>query len=427
MLRGKKKKIKNKPWFNSDLKALKKELDYKCKKFQKEPSNPFARSSFFKFLKFYRKIRKSTMKKYRKELLDQLDNLYNNNPKEYWKLVDKLKYNECSNSKESNIDISDWQRHFEELNKDNSNREKSKWEDKLNQMEKELIFNDLDFIITEKEVFSAIKSLKNGKSSGFSKILNEMLKHGQTVLGPLITKSFNHIFSTGIYPKIWSLCYVVPLHKRGSIYDPSNYRGITISDNVSKLFNSILNTRLSSYFKKKNIVCKEQIGFTSGCRTTDHLFVLRTLVNKYVKGSSKPLYACFVDFKNAFPSVPHLGLFYKLKLSGIGSKFYNIVKGMYQNIELCVKIDNRRSNFFHSSLGVRQGDNLSPILFNLYLSDLPTCFDESCDPVSLSETSFSCLLYADDLVLLSTSEERIWNYVKETTPHLRNNQPRTYI
>jgi hypothetical protein len=76
-------------------------------------------------------------------------------------------------------------------------------------------------------------------------IINEMVKYGKLTLTPLLCKLFNLVFSSGIYPKIWSIGYITPLHKSGSTSDPSNYRGITLSDIIGKLFNRVLNNRLS--------------------------------------------------------------------------------------------------------------------------------------------------------------------------------------
>ena len=78
---------------------------------------------------------------------------------------------------------------------------------------------------------------------------------------------------------------------------------------------------------------------------------------------------------------------------------------MYDNSFSCVKVDKVRTDFFKCNLGVRQGDNMSPNLFNLYINDLPNYFDSSCDPVHINNCSVNSLLYADDVVLLSTSEK----------------------
>jgi hypothetical protein len=67
--------------------------------------------------------------------------------------------------------------------------------------------------------------------------------------------------------------YITPIHKSGSKCDPSNYREITIGDTVGKIFNQILNNRLTSFLKEKDITRREQIGFVKGCRASDHMFI----------------------------------------------------------------------------------------------------------------------------------------------------------
>jgi hypothetical protein len=73
---------------------------------------------------------------------------------------------------------------------------------------------------------------------------------------------------------------------------------------VGKIFNQILNNRLTSFLKEKYITRREQIGFVKGCRASDHMFILQTIIQKYATNESKPLYACFVDFKRVFDTVP---------------------------------------------------------------------------------------------------------------------------
>ena len=80
---------------------------------------------------------------------------------------------------------------------------------------------------------------------------------------------------------------------------------------------------------------------------------------------------------------------------------------MYNSTNLSVKVGNYSTDTFSSFAGVRQGDNLSPTLFNIFINDIPSYFDSSCDPVCLTHNHISCLLYADDLVLLSNSEKLV--------------------
>jgi hypothetical protein len=74
-----------------------------------------------------------------------------------------------------------------------------------------------------------------------------------------------------------------------------------------------------------NIICPERIGFSKGSRTSDHMFVLKTLIDKYTQQWSKHLYTCFVDFHKAFDTVWHIGLLYKLRHSGVSDLFYNVI------------------------------------------------------------------------------------------------------
>ena len=151
--------------------------------------------------------------------------------------------------------------------------------------------------------------------------------------------------------------YLNPIYKSGVRSDPSNYRSISIMSCHGKLFNSILNTRLNEYLTENNIIDKTQIGFQKKARTSYHMFVLHTLMEKYTKQNTLKLYTCAIDFRKAFDSILHQVLFLNLQRIGINSPFYNIVKNMYaDNILRMIKIGQGLTDEFLSELGVRQGD-----------------------------------------------------------------------
>ena len=182
----------------------------------------------------------------------------------------------------------------------------------------------------------------------------------------------------------------------------NHYRGITISSALGKLFNSVLKNRLSSYIDEHKLLNEEQIGFKSKCCTTDHMFILQCIIDKYRK-DRKQLFMCFVDFSKAFDRIWHVGLFYNLQKIGVSNRFYNILKNMYIKIEIQVQIGNCLTPSFHSNIGLRQGDILSPSLFNIYINDIPRLLTE-CKPALYNGLPIGCLLYADDHVILSESE-----------------------
>ena len=162
---------------------------------------------------------------------------------------------------------------------------------------------------------------------------------------------FFYALQLGIYPEEWKKGYINPIFKAGERCDPSNYRGITIISCLGKLFNSVLNNRLDEYLSENNIISETQTGFKKKARTSDHIFVLRTLIEKYSKQSNSRLVTCFTDFKKGFDSVLHQGVVLKMQNAGIKGLFYNIFKNMYTDNILRMKIGHGMADAFHSEVG----------------------------------------------------------------------------
>lgn len=163
-------------------------------------------------------------------------------------------------------------------------------EEKLNLHEKTLCFNELDYTITESEIVKAISKIKLNKSPGLDNITNNMIKNSQTTLLQCFMKTFNACLSNGTYPAQWSEGYITPLYKSKDMNDPNNYRGLTITSAIGKLFNRIMNTRLDNFLIKNKIIDDCQIGFTKKVQTSDHMFVLKTIIDKYCNNASGRVY-----------------------------------------------------------------------------------------------------------------------------------------
>lgn len=130
---------------------------------------------------------------------------------------------------------------------------------------------------------------------------------------------------------------------------------------------------------------------------------MKTLIDKYINIKGGKLYTCFVDFQKAFDSVVHPGLQVKLKELSINGKFYDIVCSLYSKSKACVRLGEHRTDFFKSKVGVRQGDVMSTNFFKIFINDLPDYLNDSPDPVFIRDLPLNCLMYADDIVLLSTT------------------------
>ena len=199
-------------------------------------------------------------------------------------------------------------------------------------------------------------------------MLNKTHRHNSNGYGPLFSNT-----ATGI---------IHPVHKKRDHGVPDNYRKITVMPCIGKLFESVLNNRLSF----KNEVCNDndpyQAGFKSNSRTTDNIFILCAIIDKQ-RCLSKPLYTCFVDFTKAFDYIDRIALYYKLLNRGIDGNLLNIIKSVFSKAECRVKWDSSISEC---------------------LQDISASFDQD-QGIAVDTLLMVYLLFADDLVLFSESAE----------------------
>ena len=242
---------------------------------------------------------------------------------------------------------------------------------------------------------------------GPDKLLNEFFINGKEVLSTTLLILFNKLFEMDYFPEEWSEGYIIPLHKKGSINEVENFRGITLLSTLGKLFSRVINNRLSEWAEKYYILIEAQAGFRPGMGTVDNIFVLHGLITHFINRGKK-LYCCFIDFTKAFDYVVRDNLWFKLVKLGLRGRILNIVKSMYKNVKSKVKMYNMLGNEFFCSLGVRQGECLSPLLFSLFLNDIEDKFIQSGFE-GLDEDMFKLymLLYADDIVIFANNAEEL--------------------
>ena len=118
-----------------------------------------------------------------------------------------------------------------------------------------------------------------------------MSKLADPIILPFLTILFNEIIET---KDVWSIAIVTPALKSGEVNNPNNYRGITITSCLSKLFNLLLTTTLTKYVNDKGLINYNQVGFRKGFCTADHVFIVKTLIDKYLSQNSN-FYFYFVD------------------------------------------------------------------------------------------------------------------------------------
>ena len=216
--------------------------------------------------------------------------------KKFWRLLDKMEKKKDDTVFRQGISNHRWVSHFKSIFQD-SNKSHPFPE---NTRER----GELDKEITDEEIKLASYILRNGKAPGFDSISNEMLQCFLQIRPDILKRIFNSILSNPRIIEKWSVSMINPLHKSGSKMDPDNYRGISLLSCFSKFFSSVLNLRLTQYAIDKKIFSRSQLGFMTGCRTADALFILNNLIDYYCKRKKRYIYGCFVDFKKAFDTIP---------------------------------------------------------------------------------------------------------------------------
>ena len=354
----------------------------------------------------YKKVLRHSRYEYRKLKTQKLEKARYKNAKNYWKLLKNL----CGSNASKKLTSQHFVDYFKAINNPDSrffqaDEDVLIYNERYVKGELEVMFQELDAEISLNEIRKGVQSLKCGKSCGPDLFLNEFLKYGINSLIEYIHVLFNKIFDTGFFPDAWGEGYIVPLHKKGSIENVENYRGITLLSVIGKLFTNILNTRLNDWAENYHVYVEAQAGFRKGMGTMDNIFVMHSLISHCIN-TNKKLYSAFIDFKKAFDFVVRDVLWFKLIQNGVRGKILNVIQAMYRNIKSRVKFNNTLSNEFSSYVGVRQGECLSPFLFSMYINDLESeLMQNGVDGTDIGMLKLYLLLYADDIVIFSSTSD----------------------
>ena len=401
----KKGKTNKVPWYSDKCQKLKRSLNRAEKEYRKDHHNLRKRDHLFSTRKKFKSLCKASERAFRDKLSSTLFQAEKHNPENFWSAIKKMKqWGKNTSEPGESIPPSEWLDYFQNLLSEKSTTS-TKLLNELQSLEQEPYFSELDYQITDTEVSKALKRLNTKASPGPDKIPGSHLLAGKIILMPVLKLFFNKMFSMASHSSIFSLNYMKAIFKKGDPSDPDNYRGIAIGSVLAKVFNLIILERVESRICRTHPISSNQIGFKKGHRTGDHIFVLNSIVNKIVKNEKRKLFTAFIDFRKAFDRINHELLFLKLQRLGIKGLLYKNIKAMYQSITYLVRVCGGHLDPIKSFIGLKQGGVLSPLFFNIYIDDIASIFDETCDPLQAFHFPLSHLLYADDLVIMSTSHQ----------------------
>ena len=260
--------------------------------------------------------------------------------------------------------------------------------------------------ISKEGVRENMQRMKNGKAVGPYDMPVEVWKClGESAL-EFLTKLYNRTMESERMPEEWRDSVLIPIFKnKGDVQSCSNYRGIKLIGHTMKLWERIIERRLRRDLTFSN----QQYGFMPGKSTTDALFSLRVLMEKYREGQ-KELHCVFVDLEKAYHKVPREEVWYCMRKSGLAEKYVRIVQDMYDGSTTAVRCAVGVTEGFEVKVGLHQGSALSPCLFAMVM-------DRMTDDIR--EEAPWTMMFADDIVICSESKEQVeeklesWIYALE--------------
>lgn len=262
--------------------------------------------------------------------------------------------------------------------------------------------------IAREEILKAVNRARDGKAVGCDKIPYEAMKNSTCV--DMLTKLCNKCFQLGKLPSMWNKAMINPIPKGNSSVstDPLSFRGIAIQSCVYKIYSYVLNTRLSSHMENTMCLSNVQNGFRKGWSCNDHVFVLTKLVKAHLnEKTGNKVYCAFVDKKKAFDFVNISMLERRLRDCDVQGKLLRAYLGIYASPQYSVLVNGEESDYFSSVLGLKQGDNSSPLFYSIYINDLLKELQCSGLGLKMGNEHIAVLAYADDLVLIADSEDKL--------------------
>lgn len=243
-------------------------------------------------------------------------------------------------------------------------------------------------------------SMRNRKATGPDNINMELLKYGNDQLTAEIVELFNRCVATNRIPTEWNKSWLIPVHKKGSKTDPNNYRGISLMNNMAKLFTGVILDIVNQHYTSR----QEQFGFRRGRSTTDAIFIMRQIIEKAVE-YNRHVYVCYIDFVKAFDNIRITDVVNILIKRGLPRVITNIIKTL--NTDLCTQIKTKYGTSSQISItnGIRQGDSLSPALFNVVMDEIIEAVTELNLGYDMKSTKISMVCYADDAALIAQNED----------------------
>ena len=269
------------------------------------------------------------------------------------------------------------------------------------------------FKVTTAGIEKPLKNLNPNKAAGIDAIPPRILKENAHDLAPILAKIFQASLDTGKLPSDWKNANVSPIFKKGDKTKASNYRPVSLTSVCCKVLEHVLHSQIMKHLDKYHVLTDQQHGFRKGHSCETQLIqTIHDLTSAADKRTQTDV--IIMDFSKAFDTVPHNRLISKLKYYGINGKIITWISSFLKSRKQRVVVGGEHSQWVKVESGVPQGTVLGPLLFLLYINDLPEnlnstvrLFADDCVLYNTISTPQDAAILQRDLETLSTWEQ-IW-------------------
>ena len=275
---------------------------------------------------------------------------------------------------------------------------------------------------SEEDIISAIDEIDPESATSDGDIPAKILKFCKRPLSHALFKLWKCSYEVGKIPQVYKEQFITPVYKKGNKTEPANYRPVSLTSHVIKVFERIIRKNLVDFLEKNNLFSSKQHGFRKGRSCLTQLLQhMDFLFQNYLDNSETDV--IYLDYAKAFDKVDHSILLEKMKAYGIEGKVYTWIEQFLCGRTQTVIVDGKKSVTLPVLSGVPQGTVLGPILFLLYVNDLETKIKNSKMSSFADDTRISKKISTqEDCVLLQQDLENVIVWSEENNMQLHEDK-----